>query len=146
MVGNLISIIPVFTSYIAKILQLDKIVALSSSVVNRSLKIAIRLLKHQARRTTDEATRDIKRLGIGIFIILIGLQFLLLLLVTTHILLGLLMSSNGFTWIESVFALLIGDTLIAGILFLIGFRILKQPVLVETRTELKEMMEILSES
>ena len=146
MVGNLISIIPVLTSYIAKILQLDKIVALSSSVVNRSLKIAIRLLKHQARRTTDEATRDIKRLGIGVFIILIGLQFLLLLLVTTHILLGLLMSSNGFTWIESVFALLIGDTLIAGILFLIGIRILKQPVLVETRTELKEMMEILSES
>ena len=40
-------------------------------------------------------------------------------------------------WIESVFALLIGDTLIAGILFLIGIRILKQPVLVETRTRIE---------
>ena len=145
MVVKLISIFPTITGYLFKILQLDKIASLSSSVIDRSLKIVIRLIKHQARRSTDEAVKDIKRLSIGVLIVLIGLQFLLVLLLTTHIVLGLLMEANGITPITSVLILLAGDVLITSILFFIGIRILKQPVLVETRAEWKELMDVLSE-
>ena len=145
MVVKLISIFPTITGYLFKILQLDKIASLSSSVIDRSLKIVIRLIKHQARRSTDEVVKDIKRLSIGVLIVLIGLQFLLVLLLTTHIVLGLLMEANGITPITSVLILLAGDVLITSILFFIGIRILKQPVLVETRAEWKELMDVLSE-
>ena len=145
MVVKLISVIPTIMGYLLQILQLDKIATLSTSVIDRSLKILIRLIKHQARRSTDEAAKDIKRLAIGVLIVLIGLQFLLVLLLITHVVLGLLMTEYGISPITSVLILLAGDVLITSILFVIGIRILKRPVLVESRAEWKELMDVLSE-
>ena len=96
-------------------------------------------------RSAEEAGRDAKRIAIGVLLISFGMLFALLVLMMVHIFFGVLMTTSGLSTLASVSILLGVDALLCLLFLLIGFVMARQPVLVETRKELQELLELLSD-
>lgn len=144
MVANIVSFFQMISSALG-IFNFGAIGSASVSVFNRFFRIAVRLLKRQLRRSSEEAGRDAKRIAIGVFLISFGLLFALLVLMMLHIFFGVLMTTNGLSTLVSVSVLLGVDALFSLIFLGVGILMARQPVMVETRKELQELFELLSD-
>ena len=71
--------------------------------------------------------------------------FALLVLMMVHIFFGVLMTTSGLSTLTSVSILLGVDALLCLLFLLIFLQMARQPVLVETRKELQELLELLSD-
>ena len=144
MVASLVSLFQMLSSAFS-IFNVNAIGTASMSVFNRLFRLGIRLLKRQLRRSSEEAGRDAKRIAIAILFLSFGLLFALLVLMMGHICLGVLFTTNGLSTLASVSILLAIDALLS-LLFLGGGTVLiRQPILSETRNELQELLELLTE-
>mgnify|MGYP002879293626 CR=1 FL=1 len=144
MVASIVALVQMVGSFF-RVLNLDAVGHASVSVVYRVLRLGIRLLKRQLNRSTEEAGRDAKRIAIGVLLISFGMLFALLVLMMVHIFFGVLMTTSGLSTLASVSILLGVDALLCVLFLLIGFLLARQPVLVETRKELQELLELLSD-
>ena len=144
MVASIVALAQMVRSFF-RLLSLDGVGNASVSVINRVFRLGIRLVKRQLNRSAEEAGRDAKRIAIGVLLISFGMLFALLVLMMVHIFFGVLMTTSGLSTLTSVSILLGVDALLCLLFLLIGFVMARQPVLVETRKELQELLELLSD-
>ena len=144
MVANVLSFFQMLGSVLG-VFNFEAIGTASASVLNRFFRLAVRLAKRQLRRSSEEAGRDVKRIAIGVFLVSFGLLFALLVLMMLHIFFGVLMTTNGLSTLASVSILLGVDALLSLVFLGVGIMMARQPVLIETRKELQELVDLLSD-
>ena len=144
MVARIFSLFQVLGS-VLNIFNLNAIGSASMSVFARFFRLGLRLLKRQLHRSSEEAGRDANRIAIAVLLISFGLLFALLVLMMVHIFFGVWMTTNGLSTLGAVSILLGVDAVLSALFLLIGIIQIRKPILLESRKEIQELMELLSE-
>jgi uncharacterized membrane protein YqjE len=116
----------------------------ATAAFTRLSRVISRLVRRQIERSSEELAKDIRRVLIGSVFIGLAFVFALLSLITFHVLVGLLLNEH-LSNISTISILLGFDLVMSVVLFGVAFLLLRKPFLRQTRKEVVDLFEIITE-
>jgi hypothetical protein len=116
----------------------------ASAAFSRLSRLISKLVKRQLHRTGEELAKDIRRVIIGCIILGLAFVFALLALISVHVFAGILLVEH-LSNVTTIGILLGFDLFMSGLLFGSAFLLLRKPFLLQTRKEVVELVELITE-
>ena len=116
----------------------------ASAAFSRLSRLIARLIRRQIQRTSEELGKDIRRVLIAGILIGLAFTFAILTLVGLHVFAGVLMID--YLSKVAIIAILLGfDFTITLVLSGVAFLLLRKPFLQQTRKEVVDLVDLISE-